>query len=89
MCITISLNPMLIYLFTFILGTFQNYNFEFKNMLTVNSKSPSVEKKLSPVIEKNEINLRSSTDKKKVTPPKIIKTNIVGRRPGPKSSELC
>ncbi|XP_008179585.1 scaffold attachment factor B1 isoform X1 [Acyrthosiphon pisum] len=54
-------------------------------MLTLNSKSPTVEKKLSPVIEKNEINTVSTSDKKKVTPSKTIKTNVAGKRPGPKS----
>lgn len=38
------------------------------------------EKKLSPVTEKKET--------KPVTPTKTIKTNVVGRRPGPKSSKL-
>jgi len=58
-------------------------------MLTLNSKSPTVEKKLSPVVEKNEINTVSTSDKKRVTPSKIIKTNVAGKRPGPKSSKLC
>lgn len=57
-------------------------------MLTLNSKSQTVEKKLSPVIEKNEINTVSTSDKIKVTPSKIIKTNVVGKKPGPKSSKL-
>jgi len=57
-------------------------------MLTLNSKSPTVEKKSSPVIEKNEINTVATSDKKKVTPSKTIKTNVVGKRPGPKSSKL-
>lgn len=57
-------------------------------MLTLNSESPSVEKKISSVIEKNEIDTVSTSDKKKVTPSKIIKTNEGCRRPGPKSSKL-
>jgi len=52
-------------------------------MLSLNSKSSSVENKLSP-----EINAVSISDKEKVTPSKITKTNIVGKRPGPKSSKL-
>jgi len=58
-------------------------------MLTLNSKSPSVEKKITPVIEKNDIDIVSTSDKKKVTPSKKMKTNDGGRRPGPKSSKLC
>ncbi|XP_060850440.1 scaffold attachment factor B2-like isoform X3 [Rhopalosiphum padi] len=54
-------------------------------MLTLNSKSPSVEKKITPVIEKNDIDTVSTSDKKKVTPSKKMKTNDGGRRPGPKS----
>ncbi|XP_027851006.2 scaffold attachment factor B1-like isoform X2 [Aphis gossypii] len=54
-------------------------------MLTLNTESPNIEKKVSPVIEKNEIDKVSTSDKKKVTPSKIIKTNEGGRRPGPKS----
>ncbi|XP_026804623.1 SAFB-like transcription modulator isoform X2 [Rhopalosiphum maidis] len=54
-------------------------------MLTLNSKSPSVEKKITPVIEKNDIDTVSTSDKKKVTPSKLMKTNDGGRRPGPKS----
>lgn len=57
-------------------------------MLTLNSKSQTVEKKLSPVIENNEMNTVSTSDKIKVTPSKIIKTNVVGKKPGPKSSML-
>ncbi|XP_025190663.1 SAFB-like transcription modulator isoform X2 [Melanaphis sacchari] len=54
-------------------------------MLTINSKSPSVEKKLSPVIEKNEIDTLSTSDKIKITPSKILKTNDDGKRSGSKS----
>ncbi|KAF0746347.1 SAFB-like transcription modulator isoform X2 [Aphis craccivora] len=49
-------------------------------MLTLNSESLSV--------EKNEIDTTYTSDKKKVTPPKIIKTNEGGRRSGPKSSTI-
>ncbi|XP_015366650.1 PREDICTED: scaffold attachment factor B2-like isoform X2 [Diuraphis noxia] len=49
-------------------------------MLTLNSKSSSVENKLS-----SEINTVSTSDTEKVTPSKTTKTNIVGKRPGPKS----
>jgi len=52
-------------------------------MLTLNSKSSTVENKLYP-----EMNTVSTSDKEKVTPSKITKTNIVGKRPGPKSSKL-
>jgi len=51
-------------------------------MLTLNPKSPTVENKLSP-----ETNIVDTSDKEKVTPSKITKTNV-GKRPGPKSSKL-
>lgn len=53
--------------------------FEFKNESDKLSKSPSIEKKLSPII--------FTPDKKPLTPTKTVKTNVVGRRPGPKSSK--
>lgn len=53
------------------------------------AKSPSIENKLSPVVEKKEIKTANMTDKKPTTPTKTIKSNVVGRRPGPKSSEFC
>ncbi|KAL5235624.1 hypothetical protein ACI65C_003034 [Semiaphis heraclei] len=49
-------------------------------MLTLNSNSSIVENKLSP-----EMNTVSASDEEKVTPSKITKTKIVGKRPGPKS----
>lgn len=52
-------------------------------MLTLNSNSSIVENKLSP-----EMNTVSASDEEKVTPSKITKTKIVGKRPGPKSSKL-
>jgi len=67
----------------------ENYvfdKFESEKSLTL---SPSVEKKLSTGIEKKDIKTLSTTDKKPTTPTKTIKTNIVGRRPGPKSSMSC
>lgn len=49
--------------------------FEFKN---VNSEKSLISEKKSPSVEK----------KKTVTPTKTIKKNVIGRRPGPKSSKF-
>lgn len=66
----------------------RNINCSEKSLISdKNSKSPSVEKKLSPVIEKKEIKTVSA-DKKSTTPTKTTKSNVVGRRPGPKSSKF-
>lgn len=43
----------------------------------------------SQSIEKKDTKTISNTDKKPITPSKTIKTNIIGRRPGPKSSMFC
>lgn len=42
----------------------------------------------SLVSEKKDIKI-VSTDKKPTTPTKTVKTNVIGRRPGPKSSKFC
>jgi len=49
--------------------------FEFKN---VNTEKSLIPEKKSPSFEK----------KKPVTPTKTIKKNVIGRRPGPKSSKF-
>lgn len=66
----------------------KNINCNEKSLISEkNSKSPSVEKKLSPLVEKKEIK-NVSADKKSTTPTKTTKANVVGRRPGPKSSKF-
>ncbi|VVC31630.1 SAP domain,RNA recognition motif domain [Cinara cedri] len=64
----------------------ENYVFNKIDLMSEKTlKSPSIEKRPIPVTDKKEVRTVQTPDKKPTTPNKTLKTNIVGKRPGPKS----